>query len=328
VLELCAEGRLLLAKRTPSCSFQALHCYERSVEIDPRCAEAWAGISECYTWTAAFGMDPVGGNFKAHSAARRAVELDEASPAAHLAYGFYHYAIGWDWEIAARELCRAVELSPDDPLAHERLVWILTARGRLDEAVLIARRAVDLNPLSASARTTYANAFYIGRRYPEAERAFRDCLGVDAGDPNFFFIHLALGMIFLAERRYPEAVQSFSLAVEMTMRAPPILGCYALACGLSGNRAEAGRVLAEMRALTSAAPVPPVALALIHAGLGEVDHAFDSLRHACEIHSPLFHWATYPLFDVLRADPRLAALLRNVGLPACPEDYRPLPAAV
>ena len=51
---------------------------------------------------------------------------------------------------------------------------------------------------------------------------------------------------------------------------------------------------------------------MIHAGLGENDLAFESLDQAYRERNSLLFWITWPVFDVLRPDPRLSLLIRNL----------------
>jgi hypothetical protein len=84
---------------------------------------------------------------------------------------------------------------------------------------------------------------------------------------------------------------------------------------LSKKDSEAREVLARLDRLSGERYVPPFLVALIHAGLGEIDQAFDWLDRARE-HSD--HWVetlkVHPVLDALRADERYPQLLDRVGL--------------
>jgi hypothetical protein len=56
-------------------------------------------------------------------------------------------------------------------------------------------------------------------------------------------------------------------------------------------------------------------VALVYAGLGDLDHAFDSLEDAYREHSSwLSHLRLDHRLDTLRSDPRFRALQTRVGL--------------
>jgi hypothetical protein len=61
--------------------------------------------------------------------------------------------------------------------------------------------------------------------------------------------------------------------------------------------------------------VSPVDFAVVYAGLGDTDSAFQWLEKAYEIHTARVHELPSMYFDSLRSDPRYADLVRRVGLP-------------
>ena len=59
----------------------------------------------------------------------------------------------------------------------------------------------------------------------------------------------------------------------------------------------------------------PASLVLIHAGLGKTDSAFEALeRMAAEKDPRVGIYLTYPELASLRADPRMGAFRRRLGL--------------
>ena len=103
-------------------------------------------------------------------------------------------------------LRRAVELSPNHPLAHWRLGIQLEAEGKWDDAVAALRRAARLGePLAPLhvIRKDLAEALQKAGRPDEAEREWRE-LARTEDDPSIQYRLAA----FLAERKKsPEALQ-------------------------------------------------------------------------------------------------------------------------
>jgi hypothetical protein len=61
--------------------------------------------------------------------------------------------------------------------------------------------------------------------------------------------------------------------------------------------------------------VPPYHLALLHAGLGNVDAAFREIRRACDARDPwLDTLPIEPRFEILRGDPRYSDVLGRLKL--------------
>jgi hypothetical protein len=73
---------------------------------------------------------------------------------------------------------------------------------------------------------------------------------------------------------------------------------------------------AEARALAAQRQDFPASLVLIHAGLGEKDSAFEALeRMAAEKDPRVGIYLTHPELASLRADPRMGAFRKKLGLP-------------
>ena len=82
-----------------------------------------------------------------------------------------------------------------------------------------------------------------------------------------------------------------------------------------GRRAEAEQALAELEAQAARQYISPLAFVLIHAGLGEIDQAFEWLERAYQARDPKLPYVNvHPRWDGLRADPRFGDLLRRMGL--------------
>ena len=86
---------------------------------------------------------------------------------------------------------------------------------------------------------------------------------------------------------------------------------YAL--GQSGQRAEAMQVLERLRAGVPTGEGSSYAVALVYAGLGDFDHAYDWLDRAIDEYT-IAPALMGPAFADLRADPRFARIRTRLGL--------------
>ena len=83
-----------------------------------------------------------------------------------------------------------------------------------------------------------------------------------------------------------------------------------------GKKAEAQRVLDELKELSTKQHVSPYSIAIIYAGLGDKDQAFEWLNKAYDQRS--FFIALLKVetvLDNLRPDPRFNVLLKRANLP-------------
>ena len=152
------RARTLWNKGTREANEQAMILFEDALKIDSESARATAGLADCYSAAANYEwMDQKVGHDKARSLAKRALELDETMPEAHVALGKVMMAD--DYPGAEVELKKALSLNPSHADAHEWYGSILRGMGRLDEALDEAKRAYELDPLPP------ARAFFLGVSY-------------------------------------------------------------------------------------------------------------------------------------------------------------------
>jgi hypothetical protein len=84
---------------------------------------------------------------------------------------------------------------------------------------------------------------------------------------------------------------------------------------LCGHREEGLRVLGEFRQQAQRGYVVPTKVAMLYAALGEKDSAFAWLQRGYEGRDAfMVFMQVEPVYDPVRADPRFARLLQQVGL--------------
>jgi tetratricopeptide (TPR) repeat protein len=135
------------------------------------------------------------------------VETAESLPEAHVALANSRMEYAFDWAAAGREHRRALELSPNDAIAHEEYGWQLMFQGRLEQAIQETTRAQDLDPLSPRVSRSLATVFYHARRYDDAIAQSRRTLQLD---PGFFRAYHTLGRAYAQKRMFTEATAAFA----------------------------------------------------------------------------------------------------------------------
>jgi hypothetical protein len=93
------------------------------------------------------------------------------------------------------------------------------------------------------------------------------------------------------------------------------MGVLVRAYAHAGRRADAIRLLGELKRRTEAGYVPPAAFVNAYLGLDDKEQAFAWLERAYKEKSAILQFLkVHPHFDPLRSDPRFADLVRRVGL--------------
>lgn len=84
---------------------------------------------------------------------------------------------------------------------------------------------------------------------------------------------------------------------------------------MSGRTAEARAIAGDLTRRAATESVSPFFIALVHAGLRDLDQAFAWLEKACaERSGSVRYLKVEPRLDPLRDDPRFDDLMRRVGL--------------
>jgi len=168
------RGLYFFDKREAEASSRSVEYFRKAIETDPGFAPAYAGLAEALPARNWFhGRPSVDVMPEAKAAAKRALELDDRLAEAHTALGALLSLYDWNWREAEKELKRALELNPNNSLAHERyMMWLLSA-GRLPDAVVEAKRAQQLDPLSFFMNREVGHSLYVAGRYDEALEQLR-----------------------------------------------------------------------------------------------------------------------------------------------------------
>ncbi len=289
----------------------ALRAYEQAVALDPSHAPSWIGLAEVSILAAFYALIPTAAAYaRASDALSTAEKLQGESAEALYVEGFMAFGQRhWEaWEKAQR---RAIELDPSHVQVRAVYGVCLTARRRLDEAMVSIQRARELDPLAPFPHAMTGLGLLASRRVEESIRSFDDALSFDKENS------LALwgsGAANVALGRYEKGIALLEKAVTQTRRGSFVLGILGWALAAGGRREEALAVLAELRARPEPSPAVVSEVWLL-AALGDVEGAFELLARAEEERQPYLPFTGLPGFDSLRADPRFGALLDRLGLP-------------
>jgi TolB-like protein/Flp pilus assembly protein TadD len=307
------RGRYHWTKRDGEGLQRAMRWFRQAIDLDPTYALAYVGLADCFVilrslgWPAAPDAAAV-----ANAAVSRALDIDDSLGEAHATRGMLRMFWDWDWQGAETSFQRAIELAPNYAVVRNWYANYLAAVGRFDDSIRQARHAVVLDPMSTIWCAGVGNMLLLARRYEEAVRQAQSALDME---PRFVIAHWVLGMAYEQLGDVTRAVEAFRYADECSGSNLLSRGLLGRILAVSGRDDEARGMLADLTSRDAAKSAPPEAVALIHAGLGDTEAAFDWLEGAA--HAGAF-FLTYlnvsPLFDSLRSEPRFGALQRLVRL--------------
>ncbi len=248
---------------------------------------------------------------RAKAAALRALEISPDLAEAHAALGLVQISWELDWAGAEKSFERALKHDPNSAFVHHQYSIYLAAMGRFGEALAEAKRSLELDPLSH--RNSTGRILYFARQYDKAIEHFRKELEFE---PNNYYARFFLGIAYGQKGMYQEAIAEIHKA--MTLRGqkktPTVLARGYATSGYQG----ALKALAEHWAETveQGGAVQAGSVAVIYAGAGEKEKAFEWLEKALQQHTRgLVFLRVEPGFDPLRDDPRYQSLLRRMNFP-------------
>jgi TolB-like protein/class 3 adenylate cyclase/tetratricopeptide (TPR) repeat protein len=288
----------------------AMGLYQEAIRLDSRFAAAYAGLADAFLVLANWGWShPRDAYPSALSAAEAALELDSMEANTHATLGGLYLWYKQDWAASEAMFRRAIELDPDHAYAHYWYSVLLSAVGRHDEAIHLARQAAEMDPLAHPIVYGVGRSLFIAREFDEAEAEVRMALDRHTDYGN---LHLLLCNVLIAADKLAAAEDACVArnGIEGTESSLSL----AILRARQGNPEEALEQLDETSAVRGEAGRQPVIEAMVFAALGDVDGAFERLRFAIDEGYPHTEYVlTHPFMDPLRDDSRFDGILRDVG---------------
>jgi serine/threonine-protein kinase len=310
--QLYLQGRFYWNKRTPEGLKRGIEYFQQAIDLDPNYALAWAGLADCYVLGGDARQQPREVMPKAKDAALKALELDDALPEAYTSLAKVLLSYEWDWVGAEKAFQKAIELNPNYPTARQWYGVLLSAMGRHGESIAQRKRALELDPHSLSVNSGLGRSYYWARQYNTALDQISKTLEMD---PTYVDTHWSFGLVYEQTGQLDRAISDFQKAVELSRRSPAMLSALGHAYAIAGKSGEAHKIIDELNEVMKQQYVSPYAMALIFAGLGEQDEAFEWLERAYQDRDETFvHLRVDPRLDSLRSDARLTQMMRRINL--------------
>jgi adenylate cyclase len=297
-------GRHLFQRRGPGDLDAAERHFQRAVLLDPQHARAWTALAGVYHVRALDVLhDPEYRLEEQRAALERALAIDPTLGEAHVRLA-RHLALKGDTAAAAAAFERAKQVAPGDPLVLASLAHQALHDGRLDTAIELAGRVVELDPLSAVYRGNLGHFLLAAGRFESALAQLRRTQTLSPDDPKTR-IDVALALLLLGR---DEEVREAIADAPTDPRADQLQVLVATA-------ADADAAYARLQACDAAQC--QLLLAEIAAHRGDPDAAFERLAAARSIvitnaSQADFEWATEiavsPFLRPLHRDPRWEVL--------------------
>jgi len=309
------KGRYFWNKRTASSYAKAIENFNDAIARDSKYAQAYTGLADAY---ALLGSLPNAGiprreaMPKAKAAALTALQLDDSLAEAHTSLAFEEMHYEWDWPAAEGEFKRALELNPNYATAHQWYAIWFVGGGKIDQALAQLGLAEKCDPLSLIIKTDIAQLLSSAGRYQQAVLVAERALELD---PNFLLAHFTLGNIYVGQQLYPKAMAEFQKVLAADGGNVWARAGIARVYALTGERAAAQRLLRDVLEACGNGDGCAYEISSIYYSLGEPDQGIEWLEKAYRDHEGalIFLNASVPPMRP-QSDIRYADLARRVDL--------------
>lgn len=311
------NARHYATKRSLSDNEKAVQEFTDATLKDSSFADAHSGLATAHihhglSLYAARGLAASGQSFPAaKERAQRALQLNGVCDEALTAIAFVAYRYEHDWMSAENNFKRAIELNPNNVLAHRWYGEFLHTRGRFDEGFNNQKIALELEPKSPRILYEIAWGCYLANRLDEAVSYVQTAYAIDkthaAALYNASEIYEAKGDYQLAMTLWRDAM---ILEQANRKRIADIEESFQQQ-GYAGFLKAKIVWLEKLRETNYAYPTD---LAKAYATIGERDKAFEWLSASVAARAPDVASLKYaPTFARLRDDRRFPALLERIN---------------
>ena len=164
---------------------KAVGFYERSVQLDPAFALAWARLSRVNAQIYFDGLDRTPARRDAtERALNTAQKLQPNSPETLLAQAYYQYWVLRDYELAKATFGRVRELVPGSSDVPAALALIARRQGHWDESVAYWEQTLALDPRNTQWLASAAQTYAMLRQFPAALKTYDRLLDIVPNDPD------------------------------------------------------------------------------------------------------------------------------------------------
>jgi tetratricopeptide (TPR) repeat protein len=303
------QGKNLTNQRSAEASKKAIENFEQAIHLDPDFARAYAGLAYLYH----LGGPNTGGRMegivwrieqeKAKQAVKKALELDSNLAEAYAVRGAITVGYDWDFTAAEKDLTTALQLEPNNDIAHWAHALLCAYDGRVEQALKEIETALTLAPGAVWYEHERGKILYLARRYDEAiSQSARSLeLNRDLGG-------IWLSRAYEMKGDYSAAFEAFLKTQKDSQRIEAFRTAYNM-----GGWQEAQRKFIEFSKLDEqqGKVINRYKMAITFAQLGEKEQALVYLNKLVAERSwqiPML--LVDPQVDPLRGDPRFEKLLK------------------
>jgi DNA-binding winged helix-turn-helix (wHTH) protein/Tfp pilus assembly protein PilF len=307
------KGRSFCNKMSEEDVRKSIAYFEAALAQAPQYALAHAGLADAHNLFAYFGtIPPQQARALSMEFTAKALAIDPELAEAHTSLAGIEFLYDWDWNGAQKQFLKALELNPNYAAAHQRYADLLSAAGKMEEAMEQMRFAQQLEPLAPVLDMQMAWTCYVSRDFKRAEEESWKALAME---PRFAAAQQTLGLAYEQMSMYEEALVELENARSCSDNHPATVAALGHALASAGKRDEAAEMLRQLEHISQRRYVSGYWRSILYCGLGAEELALEWLDNAFQERDVWLIWLKVePRLDRLRHTARFEQLLQQIGL--------------
>jgi TolB-like protein len=299
----CSMGFHHWQRRGSLALTKALCYFQDAIELDPQCAEAYAGLADTYVSLSYNHLMPARqAATSATNAVNTALKLDGKSIKVRNALINLLIYCSWDWSTAERKCQEATESEKMDVRTIQLYSGLMNCLGRQQDAVALALHGYRREPLSDLINGQVSLAYFYAGDYANAISFIRRTIELQ---PQYLMGYALLGRTEAELGNWDEAISAFTQGLEVSDGSPFLQALLAYAHAGSGDESRAHVLLRELERESHDECFPAYDVSAVHAILNQEKQALQNIHRA--------YGARDMKTIFVKHDPRFARLRGSTG---------------
>jgi TolB-like protein len=274
----CTMGFHHWQRRGKSALLKAVNYFEDAIELDPTCADAYAGLADTYVSLSYNHVMPaLTAAAKARAAVDAALQIDRTSTRVRNALINLLIHCSWDLSSAERQCNELVHSGAMDARTIQLYSSLMNLRGRHQDAIHLALQAYRMDPQSDLSNGQVSIAYFYAGDYGSALSFIRRTIDLQ---PEYLMGYALLGRTEAELRNWDEAIAAFQRGLEMSPDSSFFKALLAYAHAGRGDRANACHLLCEIEQEHDDECFPAYDVSAVHAILNREDDALRNIHRA------------------------------------------------
>ena len=299
----CSMGFHHWQRRSHSGLMKALSYFQDAIELDPQCADAYAGLADTYVSLSYNHLMPARyAAAHATNAVNAALKLDGNSIKVRNALINLLINCTWDLPTAEQKCREASESEAMDGRTIQLYSSLMSCQGRHEDAITLALHSYRREPQSDLINGQVALAYFYAGDYSNTISFIRRTIELQ---PQFLMGYALLGRTEVELGNWSQAIAAFTQGLETSHRAPFLQALLAYVYARSGDESKARHLLGTLEEDCQDECFPAYDVSAVHAILNQEKQALHNIYRA---------YGTRDMKTIfVQRDPRFAKLRGSTG---------------